>query len=124
MKTRIAFLLSALFLAATMVSAQQVRKIKFEKTTHEFGKVGFGDPAEYTFKFTNVSDAPVTLSRVKASCGCTTPSWTKEEVAPGNTGEIKVKYNTNRPGAFTKTVTVTYDTRRQTHCPLYQRKCG
>ncbi|MCB0836808.1 MAG: DUF1573 domain-containing protein [Bacteroidetes bacterium] len=110
MKTKIAFFLSAFIIMAFFAQAQQDHKIKFEKTTHEFGKIEFNGPAEYTFKFTNVSEEPVTLDRVKASCGCTTPSWTKEEIAPGAEGEIKVKYNTNRPGIFTKTVTVTYDT--------------
>ena len=89
--------------------AQEPVKIQFEKTTHEFGTIQKGDKAEYTFKFTNTSDEPFALQRVKASCGCTTPSWTREEVAPGTEGEIQVKYNTNRVGAFTKTVTVTYE---------------
>jgi hypothetical protein len=88
--------------------AQDAAKIKFEKTTHQFGELKKGAPAEYAFSFTNVSEEPVTLTRVKASCGCTTPAWTREPVAPGETGEIKVKYNTNRIGPFTKTVTVNY----------------
>lgn len=85
------------------------QKIKFEKTTHEFGEIQKGDPAEYTFSFTNVTSEPIKLSRVKASCGCTTPSWTREEIQPGAKGEIKVKYNTARVGKFTKTVTVNVD---------------
>ncbi|MEO0473926.1 MAG: DUF1573 domain-containing protein, partial [Bacteroidota bacterium] len=93
----------------SMANAQEDRKIKFEKTTHEFGSLDKGDPAEYTFQFTNVSGGPVKLSRVKASCGCTTPSYSKDEIAAGDQGEIKVKYNSNRVGPFTKTVTVTYD---------------
>ncbi|MEO0896673.1 MAG: DUF1573 domain-containing protein [Bacteroidota bacterium] len=83
------------------------QSIKFEKTTHDFGKMEKGDLAEHTFTFTNTTDADLKLSRVKASCGCTTPSWTNTAVAPGATGEIKVKYNTSRIGPFTKTVTVT-----------------
>lgn len=85
------------------------QKIKFNKTTHEFGEIEKGAPAEYTFMFTNVTEEPIKLSRVKASCGCTTPSWTREEIAPGKDGTIKVKYNTNRVGKFTKTVTVNVD---------------
>jgi hypothetical protein len=90
------------------VQAQDDAQINFEKTTHEFGQLEKGAPAEFAFSFTNTSDGPVTLTRVKASCGCTTPSWTREPVAPGETGEIKVKYNTTRVGPFTKTVTVNY----------------
>ncbi|MEM6265495.1 MAG: DUF1573 domain-containing protein [Bacteroidota bacterium] len=100
----------ALVMVMTAVFGQsQERKIKFEKTTHDFGQLEKGDPAEYTFTFTNTSDAPVTLSRVKASCGCTTPNWSREAIDPGATGEIKVKYNSYRVGKFTKSVTVTYD---------------
>lgn len=99
--------LSSLFVV--FCKAQEPVKIQFEKTTHEFGTIPQGDKAEYTFRFTNSASEPFALQRVKASCGCTTPSWTREEVAPGESGEIMVKYNTNRVGAFTKTVTVTYD---------------
>lgn len=110
MKAKSITLLIVMFLMGAYVYAQSVEKIKFEKTTHEFGELDKDAPAIYTFKFTNTSAEPVLLSRVKASCGCTTPSWTKEAVKPGETGEIKVQYNTSRVGPFTKTVTVTYDT--------------
>lgn len=83
--------------------------IKFDETTHDFGMLKRGDPAEHTFTFTNTSSAPVSLTYVKASCGCTTPSWTREEVEPGKTGTIDVKYNSYRVGRFTKSVTVKYD---------------
>lgn len=83
--------------------------LEFEETTHEFGTMKKGDPAEHTFVFTNTSEKPISLQRVKASCGCTTPSYTTDAVAPGEQGEIKVKYNTARVGPFTKTVTVTYE---------------
>ncbi len=84
-------------------------KIQFDETTHDFGKLKRGDPAEHTFTFTNVSGEPVSLNYVKASCGCTTPSWTREAVAPGGTGTIAVKYDSYRSGRFTKSVTVKYD---------------
>lgn len=111
MKIRSLLILSLLLFLTSGVIAQDqgTHKIKFEKTTHDFGEIDKGDKAEYTFQFTNTSNEPVKLSRVKASCGCTTPAWTKEEVAPGATGNIKVSYNTQRIGGFSKTVTVTYD---------------
>ena len=90
------------------VQAQVSPKIKFEKNTHEFGELDKNAPAEFTFVFTNTSEADITLTKVKASCGCTTPNWTREAVKPGETGEIKVKYNTARVGAFRKSITVTY----------------
>jgi len=86
--------------------------IKFEKTTHTFGSINEADgPAIYEFQFTNAGTDPVIISNVKASCGCTTPGWSKEPVMPGKDGFVKVKYNpANRPGAFTKTLTITANT--------------
>ncbi|MEL6627438.1 MAG: DUF1573 domain-containing protein [Bacteroidota bacterium] len=106
MKGRIAFL-TVLFLSFGLMAFAQ--KIQFDKTTHEFGEMDKGAKAEHTFSFTNMSEEPIKLTRVRASCGCTTPKWTTNEIKPGEKGEIDVKYNTNRMGAFTKTVTVTYD---------------
>ncbi|MEM7375501.1 MAG: DUF1573 domain-containing protein [Bacteroidota bacterium] len=106
-KTIALITLSACWIAVGL--AQDPVNIEFEETTHQFGTIQKGDKAEHTFTFTNMSDEAVVLQNVKASCGCTTPNWTRDEVAPGETGEIQVKYNTNRVGAFTKTVTVTYD---------------
>ncbi|RMG65508.1 MAG: DUF1573 domain-containing protein, partial [Bacteroidetes bacterium] len=91
------------------LSAQNPTKIRFEETTHDFGEIPRGTPVEHTFSFTNQSEEPVTLQRVRASCGCTTPAWTKDPIAPGATGDIKVRFNAAAPGPFTKTVTVTYD---------------
>ncbi len=88
---------------------KEVPAIEFDQTSHDFGTINKNDPAETTFVFTNVSEAPVKLRNVKASCGCTTPNWTKEAVDPSANGEIKVKYNTSRVGPFTKSVTVYYD---------------
>lgn len=101
-------LASILLLSVFALQAQEGTSIKFEETTHQFGKIKKNGPAEHTFVFTNVTEEPIKLTQVKASCGCTTPAWTKEAVAPGETGEIAVKYNTARVGPFTKTVTVRY----------------
>jgi len=75
---------------------------------HDFGTVEEGQLATYEFEFTNTGSAPVILSDVRASCGCTTPSWPKEAIAPGAKGVIKAQYNSQgRPGTFNKTITVT-----------------
>ncbi len=104
-------LLTAILLSffSVAIAQQAPTKIKFDKITHDFGKLKKGAPAEHTFIFTNEDGAPVSLQHVKASCGCTTPNWTKEPVEPGAQGEIKVKYNSNRVGRFTKSITVRYD---------------
>jgi len=106
-------LLVLILLSFSFAFAQQntpaTPSIKFDETTHDFGKLKRGDPAEHTFKFTNTTSNPVSLTYVKASCGCTTPSWTREAVNPGETGTIDVKYNSYRTGRFTKSITVKYD---------------
>ena len=95
-------------LVAVAVLAQQP-VITFEKTEHDFGKINEADGrVSVQFQFTNEGMAPLVLSNVRASCGCTTPTWTKEPVEPGQTGSITVTYNPNgRPGRFQKTVTIT-----------------
>jgi len=101
--------ITACFLLGLIQAQESDPKIQFDKMLHDFGTVQQNDPTETVFAFTNVSDEPVKLTRVKASCGCTTPSYTQEAVAPGETGEINVKYNSARVGAFNKSVSVYYD---------------
>jgi hypothetical protein len=87
----------------------------FRETTHDFGQIEEGTIAEHEFVFTNTGDQPLILSSVKASCGCTTPSWTKEPILPGKTGHVKASYNSsNRPGGFNKTITITSNATRTT----------
>jgi len=102
------FLTLLLVAAASSVFAQAQPKIVFDKTEHNFGS--FQESAGVqttTFEFTNKGATPLILNSVTASCGCTTPEWTRQPVAPGARGMIKVSYNpANRPGAFSKSVTV------------------
>ena len=100
---------SSVMLMLTVVAFAQQPLITFEKTEHDFGKINEGDGRVSTvFEFKNEGMEPLVLSNVRASCGCTTPSWTKEPVEPGQTGSITVTYNPNgRPGVFQKTVTIT-----------------
>lgn len=93
----------------SMTAMAQTPVITFDKTTHDFGKINEADGRVTTvFQFKNEGMAPLVLSNVRASCGCTTPKWTREPIEPGATGEITVTYNPNgRPGRFQKTVTVT-----------------
>jgi hypothetical protein len=102
-------LVSLLYALATLPGlAQTVNLINFASMSHDYGtrKEEEGE-LNHTFVFTNVSNTPIQLLDVKASCGCTTPAWTKETVMPGQTGTIVATYNTrNRPGKFTKTITV------------------
>jgi hypothetical protein len=81
--------------------------IVFKKETHDFGTIPEGPAAEYEFSFVNNGKEPLIIQQVHASCGCTTPSYSKEPVLPGKTGVVKASYSTvGRPNAFTKTITV------------------
>lgn len=89
--------------------AQIGEGLTFEQETHDFGEIDeLGGPVEHKFTFTNSSENPVKITNVKASCGCTTPDWTKDEIAPGGQGFIQARYNpANRPGPFNKSLTIT-----------------
>lgn len=97
----------ALLFATTAFGQTPV--ITFDKTTHDFGKINEADGRVTTvFEFRNEGMTPLVLSNVRASCGCTTPKWTREPIEPGAVGEITVTYNpSGRPGRFQKTITIT-----------------
>lgn len=81
--------------------------IKFSRESHDFGEVIEGKLASYEFEITNVGNQPLIVNNVQASCGCTSPFWTKEPIMPGKTGTIKATYNSaGRPGPFNKTLTI------------------
>ncbi|NLT02380.1 MAG: DUF1573 domain-containing protein [Bacteroidales bacterium] len=90
------------------VLAQTGPSIQFETKLHDFGDINEDDKtATCVFTFKNVGDGPLIIHRAVASCGCTTPEFTKEPIVPGGTGTVKVTYNTvGRPDAFHKTVTL------------------
>jgi hypothetical protein len=95
-----------LMLVSSGVFAQGV--LKFEGESFDFQKVTEGTLATHEFKFKNTGNQPIVISHVQASCGCTTPDWTKDPIMPGKTGIVKAAYNSNgRPGAFNKSITVT-----------------
>lgn len=94
-------------LVSFSVNAQdKVAKIKFETETIDYGTIEKGSDGVRVFEFTNTGDAPLVITDVKSSCGCTIPSKPKEPILPGKTGEIKVKYDTNRVNPIRKTITV------------------
>ena len=80
--------------------------IEFMDTLIEFGQIKFGGDGDREFVFTNTGEAPLLLTHVRSTCGCTIPEWSKEPVNPGDTGRIKVIYDTHRVGRFRKSVYV------------------
>ena len=85
--------------------------VDFADTKHDYGVIEQGEKVAHIFKFKNTGNEPLVLSNVKPSCGCTTPKWTKEPIAPGADGEIHVEFDSKgKNGKQTKTVTVTANT--------------
>ena len=85
--------------------AQQA-KISFKEDTVDYGNIAKGSDGVRVFEFTNTGDAPLIISDVKSSCGCTVPKKPDGPIAPGASSTIQVKYDTNRVGPIRKTVTV------------------
>ncbi len=85
--------------------------VDFYETKHDYGVIEQGEKVAHVFKFKNTGSEPLVLSNVKPSCGCTTPKWTREPIAPGDEGEIHVEFDSKgKSGKQTKTVTVTANT--------------
>jgi hypothetical protein len=95
------------FFAAGQTNSGDLAVPKFENQTFDFGKIKQGQPVSHEFKFTNTGKVPMIITNVTASCGCTTPDWTKDIIPPGGAGFVKATYNAASPGAFNKSVTVT-----------------
>jgi hypothetical protein len=91
---------------AVSVKAAPAPVISFPADKHEFGAVPQGTPVTHEFSFKNTGAVPLVLSNVSTECGCTTPEWPKEPIAPNATAKIKVIYNAANLGDFTKRVTV------------------
>jgi hypothetical protein len=85
--------------------------MKFEKETHDFGKIKAGDKVTYDFKFTNTGKSPLIISDAKASCGCTIPTWPRKPIKPGENGAIKVIFDSaTKVGLQDKQITITANT--------------
>ena len=89
------------------VSAQEkTAKIQFKSDTVDYGEIEKGSDGVRVFEFTNTGDAPLVISKVSSSCGCTIPKKPEAPIQPGESGEIQVKYDTNRVGPIRKAITV------------------
>lgn len=104
-------LILVFFISMVNSMAQQAKQLNFREETFDFGSIEEAKgPVTHEFVFINNSPRPVKILKVQASCGCTTPGWSKEVVPPGKEGFIQAAYNPKgRPGFFTKSLTVTTD---------------
>jgi len=105
--------------AVTPVNAQATEvadpstlgQFEFPQMEYDFGTIAEGEVVEQSFNFTNNGQAPLVISNITASCGCTSPDWTKTPVKPGETGFVKVVFNsTAKSGAQAPTVTIQANT--------------
>lgn len=107
-------LLIIVFSLLTVFAFAQQRgaKISFEKDIHDFGKIKEdGGTVEYEFNFTNTGSEPLVITNVRATCGCTSPTWTQKPVLPGQKGFVKAVFDPrNRPGNFNKSIIVSTNT--------------
>jgi len=88
-------------------------KLEFDKKEHDFGEIEKGTQVETVFKYTNTGDAPLVITDIKSTCGCTIPKdWSREPLAVGDSGQFIVKYNGAGPNKITKSVTVTANTEK------------
>lgn len=108
------FLITLVTYAQTPATNQEVKpvnpngpKIQFDTETIDYGDTEKSkDDGLRVFKFTNVGKAPLKIVNVQSTCGCTVPEYTQEDIMPGKTGELKVRYNMV-PGRFSKTINIT-----------------
>ena len=83
--------------------------IELKETAYDFGKIQQGRPVTHNFELVNTGKEPLILENVQASCGCTTPEWSKDAIQAGASTIIKVGYNAASEGQFNKTITITYN---------------
>lgn len=94
------------FILEPEYSSSSYAKMAMMEEEHDFGKIEQGIPISHTFKFENKGDAPLIISNVKTSCGCTASEYSKEEILPGEMGYLKATYNASKTGHFNKSLTV------------------
>lgn len=100
----------AFIFGVTLVTKAQTKpaEFKFEKETHDFGKVVLGKPVSFDFKFTNIGDEPLIITKAEPTCGCTVPKFTTVPIKKGETGVISITYNPSGMAMpFNKAITIT-----------------
>ena len=99
-------LITILFIGLISFSINAQAKIEFKSETIDYGTIEKGSNGVRVFEFTNTGNEPLVISKVSSSCGCTIPKKPEDPILPGKTGQIEVKYDTNRVNPIRKTITV------------------
>ena len=97
----------AVVINAQTTASPEVLLVK--ETAFDFGTIPQGKPVYHFFEVTNTGKDPMVISNVQTSCGCTTPEWSKEPIAPGATAKVRVGYNAAGEGHFEKFITIMYN---------------
>jgi hypothetical protein len=98
-----------------LVNNEAAAVFEFDKEFHDFGDINEGDPAQTVFNFKNTGESPLIITSAKGSCGCTVPDYPRKPIAPGESGEIKVSFDSSgRAGKQDKTVTIDANTNPRT----------
>ncbi|MAZ37400.1 DUF1573 domain-containing protein [Salibacteraceae bacterium] len=94
---------------------ENLTEIKFENELYDFGEITQGEKVKFTYKFTNVGESDLVISSAKGSCGCTVPDWPRKPIAPGESAEIRVVFNSEgKNGKQHKKVSVIANTQPST----------
>ena len=93
---------------AQKLNKAPVEALGLKETSFDFGKIPQGRPVTHHFEVMNNSNKPILIENIEAACGCTTPEWTQEPIAPGDTSLIKIGFNASSEGKFQKTITIYY----------------
>lgn len=103
-------ILTTAIVLSVAIKAQKVEHngavIAFSNTTYSYDTISRGSSGECFFEFENIGNEPLIITSAFSSCGCTVPSWPKEPILPNKKGEIKIKYNTEKTGSFSKVIVV------------------
>ena len=108
MKKLIVLLTFVLGVSVAAIAQNKPAEFKFEKESHDFGKIPLTKPVSVEFKFTNIGDEPLIITKVETTCGCTVPTYTKTPIKKGGAGVISVTYTpAGSPLPFSKSITIT-----------------
>ena len=98
----------------TPVPAPVIETLQLKESKYDFGKIQQNRPVTHTFEIINTGKEAIKLDNVQASCGCTTPEWSPEPIAPGTSATIKVGYNAASEGPFSKSISIQYNGKETT----------